>query len=177
MRRNVKSRLKRDFFLTVRETVKPELFEKISDIVTPLIEPLNGYLVDLTMRGEGGSSVVEIYIDTDEGITADQCAEISRGISAELDRHAVLTGRYRLEVSSPGLDRPLKLGRQFAKNIGRTLKVVSDANSETITVTGILEGVSGVSLTISTPDQRSISLSLADVREAYVLPQIKKRVY
>lgn len=173
---NIKSRLKRDFFLTVEAIMKPELFDKISAIVTPILGPMKAYLVDVTLRGEGGSSVVEVYVDTDEGITADQCAVISRGLSEELDTQNVLTGRYRLEVSSPGLDRPLKLGRQFAKNIGRTLRVISVVDNGKVPVTGVLQNVTEASLTLLTAEKRSVCLELRNVSEAYVLPEFKKRV-
>jgi ribosome maturation factor RimP len=156
--------------------MKPELFDKISAIVTSILGPMKGYLVDLNVRGESGSSVLEIYVDTDEGITADQCAVISRGLSLELDAQDILTGRYRLEVSSPGLDRPLKLGRQFAKNIGRTLRVISAMNDGKAPVTGVLQDVTEASLTILTAEKRSVSLALLNVQEAYVLPELKKRV-
>jgi ribosome maturation factor RimP len=171
MRRNVKSRLKRDFFLTVEETMNTELFEKISTFTTPILEPIKGYLVDLNMRGEGGTTVLEVFVDTDKGITADECAEVSRSLSVEIERQSIFTGRYRIEVSSPGLERPLKLERQFRKNIGRQLRIITNANSEPLT--GILEEVTETSLTLSTGEKESVPLVLKDIREAYVLPRFK----
>ena len=156
--------------------MKPELFDKISAIVTSLLGPMKGFLVDMNVRGESGSSVLEIYVDTDEGITADQCAVISRGLSTELDIQDILNGRYRLEVSSPGLDRPLKLGRQFAKNIGRTLRVISAVTDGKAPITGVLQDVTDASLTLMTAEKHAVSLALTNVQEAYVLPEIKKRV-
>lgn len=171
MRRNVKSRLKRDFFLTVEETMKTELFEQISGFTTPFLEPIKGYLVDLNLRGEGATTVLEVFVDTDKGITADECAEVSRSLSAEIERQSIFTGRYRIEVSSPGLERPLKLERQFRKNIGRQLKIITNAHSEPLT--GVLEGVTVASLTLSTGEKQSVSLALEDIRETYVLPRFK----
>ena len=171
MRRNVKSRLKRDFFLTVEETMKTELFEQISRFTTPILEPIKGFLVDLNMRGEGGTTVLEVFVDTDNGITADECAEVSRRVSAEIERQSIFTGRYRIEVSSPGLERPLKLERQFRKNIGRQLRIVTNANSEPLT--GILEVVTETSLTLSTREKHSVPVALKDIRETYVLPRFK----
>jgi ribosome maturation factor RimP len=171
MRRNVKSRLKRDFFLTVEEAMKTELFEQISRFTTPILESIKGYLVDLNMRGEGGTTVLEVFVDTDKGITADECAEVSRSLSAEIERQSIFTGRYRIEVSSPGLERPLKLERQFRKNIGRQLRIITNANSEPLT--GILEEVTETSLTLSTGEKQSVPLALKDIRETYVLPRFK----
>lgn len=66
---------------------------------------------------------VEIYADTDEGIKFWQCQKLSRGIEAYLDESQVLGEKYTLEVSSPGVDKPLQLYRQYPRNIGRQLKV------------------------------------------------------
>ena len=171
MRRNVKSRLKRDFFLTVEDTMKTELFEQISKFTTPILEPISGYLVDLNTRGEGGTTVLEVFVDTDKGITADECAEVSRSVSAEIERQSIFTGRYRIEVSSPGLDRPLKLERQFRKNIGRQLRIITNADSKPLT--GTLAEVTETSLTLSTGEKQSVPLALKDIRETYVLPRFK----
>ena len=171
MRRNVKSRLKRDFFLTVEETMKTELFDRISTFTTPILEPINAYLVDLNMRGEGGTTVLEVFVDTDNGITADECALVSRSLSAEIERQNIFTGRYRIEVSSPGLDRPLKLERQFRKNIGRQLRIITNVTSEPLT--GTLSEVTETSLTLSTGEKQSVPLALKDIRETYVLPRFK----
>jgi ribosome maturation factor RimP len=171
MRRNVKSRLKRDFFLTVEETMKIELFEQISRFTAPILEPIKGYLVDLNMRGEGGTTVLEVFVDTDKGITADECATVSRSLSVEIERQSIFTGRYRIEVSSPGLERPLKLERQFRKNIGRQLKIITIATSEPLT--GILGEVTETSLTLLTGEKQTVPLALKDIRETYVLPRFK----
>ena len=151
--------------------MKTELFEQISKFTTPILEPMNAYLVDLNTRGEGGTTVLEVFIDTDKGITADECAEVSRSVAAETERQGLFVGRYRIEVSSPGLERPLKLERQFRKNIGRQLKIFMNTNSEPLT--GILEEVTETSLTLSTGEKQSVPLALKDIRETYVLPRFK----
>ena len=66
-----------------------------------------------------------VIIDGDDGVTIDDCASLSRVLSKEFDDRAYLgDDNYLLEVSTPGLDHPLKLKRQYFKNIGRNLKVV-----------------------------------------------------
>ncbi|MBS1913145.1 MAG: hypothetical protein JST22_14245 [Bacteroidetes bacterium] len=87
-------------------------------------------LLDLKRRGERGSTVLEIVVDSEEGVTLDALAELSRWTGALLDDHeASLPGRYRLEVSSAGLDRPLEHLWQYRKNIGRRIKVTFDDQS------------------------------------------------
>jgi ribosome maturation factor RimP len=96
---------------------------RIQEIVKPIVDSKGAYLVDVAIRHEGRGSVVEIFADTDQGITTELCAEISRDLSHVFDRDDLFPGRYYLVVSSPGIDRPLKFQRQYLKNIGRNLTV------------------------------------------------------
>ncbi len=149
------------------------LIENISGIASSILQTIDGYVVDVTIRGERGSSVVEVFVDTDQGITADQCAQVNRYVSLELDRLNLISGRYRLEVSSPGLDRPLKLGRQFKKNIGRQFRIISSGDNQKNTTEGILQDVNETTLTLVTKDKKEKFFALNNVQEAYVLPQFK----
>lgn len=67
---------------------------------------------------------VSVILDGDQGINIDQCSELSRALSADLDQGDLIQENYLLEVGTPGLDQPLKLKRQYVKNVGRNLKVV-----------------------------------------------------
>ena len=149
------------------------LIGKISSISAPIIESAGAYLVDVSIRGEKGSTVVEIFIDTDSGVTSGQCAEVSREISRVLDTSNTIEGRYRLEVSSPGLDRSLRLPRQFKRHIGRELKVVRRNSGVSSPLIGVLREMSDTSLVILVDSNESISVSLDDVLEAYVIPRFK----
>jgi ribosome maturation factor RimP len=75
---------------------------------------------------------VLILLDKDEGITIEECASVSRRLAAVLEAEETIEGSYNLEVSSPGLDQPLKIPRQYKKNVGRDLKVTL-TDGETIT--------------------------------------------
>ncbi len=66
---------------------------------------------------------VEIYVDSDSGITFKKCQQLSRYLEAEIDEKGWLGEKYTLEVSSPGITRPLKFARQYPRNIGRKLEV------------------------------------------------------
>jgi len=81
-------------------------------------------LLELKRRGERGSTVMEVIVDAEAGVTLDELADLSRWTSALLDEaEEALPGRYKLEVSSAGLDRPLEYIWQYRKNIGRLLKL------------------------------------------------------
>jgi ribosome maturation factor RimP len=81
------------------------------------------FLVDVVVSSKHGPRKVLVTIDGDQGITIDSCAEISRQLSKELDENGLIDENYMLEVSTPGLEQPLTLKRQYLKNIGRNLKV------------------------------------------------------
>lgn len=81
------------------------------------------FVVDVDVRGRKGSQVVEVFVDSDEALDVERLAKINREVGFLLDTEEVVTGKYHLTVSSPGLDRPLVLPRQYRKNIDRTLRV------------------------------------------------------
>ena len=93
------------------------------DKIEPVVEEENLELVDMEFSGVGPTSVLRVYVDRSAGVTVDQCAHLSRKISDLLDMDDLIPGRYRLEVSSPGLDRPLVSGADFKRKIGKKVKV------------------------------------------------------
>jgi len=81
-------------------------------------------VVEVLISGKKIPKRVLIIIDGDHGITIDDCAELSRKVSKEMDERAFFGDEnYMLDISTPGLDHPLKLKRQYYKNIGRNLKI------------------------------------------------------
>jgi ribosome maturation factor RimP len=80
------------------------------------------FLVDMELR-PGGQRQLVIKVDTDPGITIDECAKLSRAVGHLLETDPEMDFSYVLEVSSPGVGSPLKLHRQYVKNIGRNMKV------------------------------------------------------
>jgi len=106
--------------------------EQIEEISRPVIESLGAFIVDVNIRGNLSGKVIEIYVDTDVGITIDACSEISRKVSLAFDTANLIPHRYHLIVSSPGIDRSLKLLRQYRKNVGRKMLVNSSLQVEKI---------------------------------------------
>jgi len=82
---------------------------------------LSAHLIDLVVRGAHGSTIVELFIDAEEGVTTELCSAVSREASLLIDARGWIRGAYRLDVSSPGIARPLKFLWQYRKHIGRTL--------------------------------------------------------
>jgi ribosome maturation factor RimP len=98
-----------------------EIRAKLADLAGECLKP-GHFLVDLIVSSRNLSKIT-VVVDGDQGVTIDDCGEISRKLSARLDEMDFGTGRYTLEVTTPGLDQPLKLKRQYTKNTGRVLKV------------------------------------------------------
>ncbi len=101
-----------------------EIVEEIKRVGASKLTDPSQFIVDVLILGHKGPKKVLIIIDSDKGITIDDCAALSRELSKWFDESQLLDENYMLEVSTPGLDQPLKLKRQYYKNIGRRLKIV-----------------------------------------------------
>lgn len=99
--------------MQVEERVKELVLEKIADR-----EDL--FIVSVRFLKNG---VLEILLDGDNGIAIEDCVQVSRHVGYHLEEENVIDKAYRLEVSSPGIDTPLMLSRQYEKNVGRNVKV------------------------------------------------------
>ena len=98
------------------------LKSELETLIEPLLEePF--FFVDLELSSSGPGPVLRVFLDTDAGITIEECALWSRRLGDFLDVREVFPSRYVLEVASPGLSRPLKRERQFRKNLGRELEI------------------------------------------------------
>ncbi len=89
----------------------------------PLVEEEDLELVELDFFEAGPASILRMYVDRAGGVTVDQCAALSKRISDFLDMEDLIPGRYILQVSSPGLDRPLVCGADFRRKVGEKVKV------------------------------------------------------
>ncbi len=94
----------------------------IEELLLPGAETLGLELVAVELSG-GDTSIVRIYIDTPDGITVDDCAKASRQFSAILDVEDPISNKYTLEVSSPGMDRPLAKPLHFKAVVGQDVKI------------------------------------------------------
>jgi len=100
------------------------LTEQVHTLITSTVEGEGIELVSLWISGSSGNRFLRVYIDKEEGITVDDCTSVSKAVEDLLDMANLIDGRYVLEVSSPGLDRPLRTERDFVRSIGKTLRVL-----------------------------------------------------
>jgi len=97
--------------------------DKVQRLIIPVLQDMAVELVDLEFKREGRDWFLRLFIDKEGGVTLDDCADVSREIDALLEVEDVIDTAYRLEVSSPGLDRPLKKLEDYERFRGRLVKV------------------------------------------------------
>lgn len=115
-------------------TTQQRIADRVRTLTEEVIIGTSYFLVDVEVRGHKGTRVVEVYIDSKEEFGHDDLAVISKEVGFLLDVEDVVDGSYKLEVSSPGIKRPLTMPQQYEKNVGRTLRVryESDGNEEIV---------------------------------------------
>ncbi|HLO42789.1 MAG TPA: hypothetical protein VK175_00575 [Leadbetterella sp.] len=149
------------------------LREAVIKFLDEIISSTDYYLVDVVVSDSKIRKKITVYIDSDEGITIDQCGKVSQDLGKELEE--IIDVAFVLEVSSPGADSPLKFERQYVKNIGRTLKVNLLDQTE---IKGTLTQVSEGSITIEPEAKKKIkpeavTLPIEQIKEAKVVISFK----
>lgn len=99
-----------------------ELHENIRQFVESILEK-EYFVVDIQIKQLKEKKKVTIFLDGDRGVSIEVCAKINRALGNYLEEHNFFDSPYTLEVSSPGVDNPLKLPRQYPQHIGRTLQI------------------------------------------------------
>jgi ribosome maturation factor RimP len=102
----------------------------IESEIQRIVESLGYFFIQLVIRGDKRQQIFEVFVDSEKGVTTDDCAEISRLIHEFFEPNEEI-GSYRLDVSSPGVDRPLKYLKQYTKHIGRDFSVKYLSEDET----------------------------------------------
>lgn len=133
------------FFIVAKLDMKA-LVETLEDLLIPILEAHRCDLVDIEIKGKPGDQIVRAFVDAPGGISLGQCENISREFSEVLDMEDVMPGAYRLEVSSPGLTRPLKSPRDFARNMNRKVNVFYETGDGNQTFQGEIVSVSDETL-------------------------------
>ncbi len=118
------------------------IIKEVTKLAMPLLEEKGMELVDLQYRRESTGWVLRLFIDKKGGVTVDDCAEISRELGYHLDVRELIPHNYNLEVSSPGVNRPLKKMDDFKRFIGHNVHIRTTSPVEKRrNFTGILRGV------------------------------------
>ena len=143
---------------------KKDYESRTEAMLMPIVETKGFELVDVEWVKEGANWYLRAYIDKENGITVDDCEEVSRALSDLLDEEDFISQNYILEVSSPGLDRPLKKEKDFARSIGKDVEVkLFKAINKEKEFYGILSAYDESSVTITTEDQKEQTFEKADI--------------
>lgn len=142
--------------------------QSLRQLVQPVIESVGYELWHLEMIGGGSNGLLRIYIDHENGITLEDCERVSREVSALLDVEDPVSQRYRLEVSSPGLDRPLVEEAHYLRFIGEKIRVTLFAPVDgRRKLAGVLTGVERGEVQLNC-DGENLSLPLSSIAKARV---------
>lgn len=145
---------------------------RLRDIVEHGVEGLGYELVDVELSGGGHGALLRVYIDSRGGINLADCERVSRQLSAVLDVEDPISGHYTLEVSSPGLDRPLVKRVDFERYAGSLVKVrLAQPLSGRRNFVGRLTGIEGDRVIVHV-DGESYDLPYDEIEKARLVPEL-----
>jgi ribosome maturation factor RimP len=149
---------------------------RVWELSEPLARAAGLELVDVQYRPEGGRLILRVLLDrfadhTDQtpaaGVTLDELARVSRELGDVLEAHDAVPGRYHLECSSPGLNRPLVRPEHFRRAVGQRVRVrMRDPIDGRRQFRGVLDDATEQSITVHDPDVGVVSLALAGIERA-----------
>jgi ribosome maturation factor RimP len=138
----------------------------IEQYAEPLLREMGLELVEIQFRREGHGWVLRLFIDREQGVSLDDCAAVSRAISTWLDVEDLIEHAYHLEVSSPGLERPLKKIEDFQRFVGRQAKVkLKEPRDGQKVFIGTLETVAGGQVTLLV-DGKPVTILFEEIARA-----------
>lgn len=137
--------------------------DRVQALVLPILDAAGLELYDLDLAG----GVLQVLVDKEGGAGIDEIATVSRQISRALDEHDPIDGHYTLEVSTPGLERPLRTPSHFARAVGSTVKVKTKPGTEgDRRLEGTVSAVDEDVVTVALPDGTTRTLRCDDIERA-----------
>jgi ribosome maturation factor RimP len=144
-----------------------ELVTKIKEIIEPVIKDMGMSLEDVELTKMAGKVLLRIFIDKENGVTLDDCEQVSREVEAQLDVEDPIPSSYILEVSSPGIDRPLKKPADFKRFSGKMARVVTSRPIENQTFfIGEIVGAGDINIELLLPKGKKIIIPYKDISRA-----------
>jgi ribosome maturation factor RimP len=141
----------------------------ITQKIAEIVERKGFFPVEIIVRGTPSKRVMEVFIDGEKDISAKDCADVSREINSELENLPAAGNDYRLDVSSPGVDKSLKFLKQYPKHINRNFEVSYKLSNDTKKLTGKLIKVENQDLTFLTKDNKEIIINFNNIKKAMVI--------
>ncbi|MEZ5359224.1 MAG: ribosome maturation factor RimP [Candidatus Zixiibacteriota bacterium] len=140
----------------------------VEQLIGPIIEQEGFDLVEIKLSRYKNNYRLQIFVDSDAGVTLDNCAHLSRLTGAALDVSDIFESKYILELSSPGLDRPLHTEREFRRRIGEEVRIEYKENGRARKVRGTLKSVESGQITLDGKDGE-LHIALGDIEEGKVI--------
>jgi len=149
-----------------------QVSQQLHDIIEPAVTALGYELVGVEHLAQGRHSMLRIYIDSPAGITLDDCEKVSHQVSAVLDVEDPIHGHYTLEVSSPGLDRPLFTADHYRRFAGNEIQVRLRAPLQgRRKFTGLLHGIGDDDVVVLEVEGTEYRLALDEIEKAHLVPK------
>ena len=145
--------------------------EQLQALLAPVVEALGYQCWGVEFISQGRHSLLRVYIDLPDGVLIEDCEKVSRQISGLLDVEDPISGEYTLEVSSPGMDRPLFTLEQFAAHVGEQVKIRLRSPYEgRRNFQGLLRGVEEQDVVIQV-DEHEYLLPIDSIDKANIIPR------
>jgi ribosome maturation factor RimP len=139
--------------------------DRLRTVLAPAVEAVGYDLEDVLVRQAGSRRLVQVVVDRDSGLTIDDVADVARAVSAVLDEDdSLVSGAYVLEVSSPGVDRPLTAPRHWRRNVSR---LVEARLTDGTVITGRVAAADDTAVQVDLGDEVRV-LTYADIAKAQV---------
>jgi ribosome maturation factor RimP len=148
---------------------KRDIIRRTEEILNEILVDEDIFLVEVDYTKENNIYYLKVYLDTEDGITIDQCSDVSRILSNKLDELDYIEDSYFLEVSSPGIDRPFKTNEDFKRNLNKLIEVnlYAKKNGEKLYV-GKLINIEDDSITIKieNKEKKEIKFKIDEIAKA-----------
>jgi ribosome maturation factor RimP len=149
-----------------------EQIDSVKKLAEPIVEQEDLFLVDVEVKG-ANETVLWVYVDAEHNnFSVDTCTKISRELGFVLDAHDVIQSKYRLNVSSPGLSRPLTDIRQYKKNRGRVARVKFKSPEGYEKLEGVLKDVTGENIELEIDNENVKTILFDSIVETKIIPKI-----
>ena len=154
-----------------------DLIDKVRELAQSCLTDESQFLVEVILTTKAGPRRVLVILDGDKGVNIEACAKVSRALANALDESVLIDDNYTLEVTTPGLDHPLKLKRQYYKNVGRGFKVHT---KDKVLVQGILSEVDDQRIVLQQEikegkkvETKTIEIPFEQIEKAFVMVSFK----
>ncbi|MBO6586287.1 MAG: ribosome maturation factor [Gracilimonas sp.] len=151
-----------------------DITQNIIDLAAPLAEEHDLFVVDVELKTHSGQTEVWVLLDTEKGgVNIDHCSEISRELGFLIEAHELFDKKYRLNVSSPGLSRPLSDLRQYKKNEGRVATIkFKNTDGEYKKIEGVITGIEDQVVAITDEEEVETQIPFDNIVETKIIPVI-----